>query len=90
MNDTGADMRSVMDFQCKTRITTLLLYSKYRLSHAYSHICPETGSYENSELAVSTIQITPYHHEIYDKLFYPAISTFAVQICYTNKFLLYS
>ena len=22
--------------------------------------------------------------------FYPAISTFAVQICYTNKFLLYS
>ena len=23
-------------------------------------------------------------------LFYPAISTFAVQICYTNKFLLYS
>jgi hypothetical protein len=25
-----------------------------------------------------------------DILFYPAISTFAVQICYTNKFLLYS
>jgi hypothetical protein len=24
------------------------------------------------------------------KLFYPAISTFAVQICYANKFLLYS
>ena len=24
------------------------------------------------------------------KYIYPAISTFAVQICYTNKFLLYS
>jgi len=26
----------------------------------------------------------------YNTAFYPAISTFAVQICYTNKFLLYS
>ena len=25
-----------------------------------------------------------------NNLYYPAISTFAVQICYTNKFLLYS
>ena len=26
----------------------------------------------------------------HNNIFYPAISTFAVQICYTNKFLLYS
>jgi hypothetical protein len=30
------------------------------------------------------------HVQITNKSFYPAISTFAVQICYSNKFLLYS
>ena len=35
---------------------------------------------------VSDIYIYMYMHTI----IYPAISTFAVQICYTNKFLLYS
>jgi hypothetical protein len=33
--DTGADMRSDMDFQCKTRITTLLLYSNKYFSNKF-------------------------------------------------------
>jgi hypothetical protein len=31
-----------------------------------------------------------YNVHVYVYLYYPAISTFAVQICYTNTFLLYS
>jgi hypothetical protein len=36
---------------------------------------------------VENLLFFKYGHNIY---FYPAISTFAVQICYTNKCLLYS
>ena len=35
-------------------------------------------------------QELPIQHSLTNIIFYPAISTFAVQICYTNKFLLYS
>jgi hypothetical protein len=38
-----------------------------------------------------TFQVCYGFHQLLVNIFiYPAISTFAVQICYTNKFLLYS
>ena len=47
--DTRADMRSDMDFQCKTRITTLLLYCNKYFSNKSYEIFWKLKFYENFE-----------------------------------------
>ena len=44
----------------------------------------------NFILVPSVIYSLQYNFIFVPSVIYPAISTFAVQICYTNKFLLYS
>jgi hypothetical protein len=57
----------------------LIIFSYLMVAGAINwNICPEVLGITKGQMFQSIAS------------FYPAISTFAVQICYTNKFLLYS
>jgi hypothetical protein len=49
-----------------------------------------SSSTNKAKIYSNSISDQRKHVQITNKSFYPAISTFAVQICYSNKFLLYS